>query len=618
MCGIATIIFKNELDLTPQLANKAIEALYSRGPNTQSFYKAGKALFVHTRLSIIDTNDDANQPFISNDKRYVLVFNGEIFNYKILREYLIKNYGVVFSTQSDTEVLLYLLIHENSNAINKLNGFFAFCFYDTLTNKVIVCRDRYGVKPLYVYESNEKIIIASEAKVFKALGIKYELNKNALSSYFFLNYLPFEQSLIQNVRKVKPAHYFTIDTRTLTCEEEQKYYTLTIKEQNISYPDAQIKFQQLLEKAVQDRLVSDVPLGAFLSGGLDSSVITTLAARNLTQLKTFSLGFKDHPYYDESKYARAVSKQLNTEHYEIQVTQNEMLQTVYKVLNYLDEPFADSSAINMYLLSEFTKQHVTVALSGDGADELLGGYNKHRALYKSNSNSVQNLVLKNSNRILQLLPNSRSSKWLDKFRKIKKYSNLLNAAPAARYLALAGIGDNNYINELFVERNKFDLNMDCDTSNFNSVLLNDMELVLAGDMLVKVDSMSMANSLEVRNPFLDVNVVDFLFSIPAAYKIDGQTQKKILLDSYKSILPKEVWNRPKHGFEVPLADWMKNDLYDLVFNQMLNKEFVEQQQLFNYTAIQKLKNQLFSNSSGDAPARLWALLVFQFWHKKHF
>jgi asparagine synthase (glutamine-hydrolysing) len=620
VCGIVGIISKGASPInTAEAATNALQALSLRGPNHQHFTTINNCILGHARLAIIDTTASANQPFTNNQGRYYLTFNGEIFNYKALRTQL-QNNGVNFTTQSDTEVLYYLLIQKGASCINELNGFFAFAFYDAHTHTMLVARDRYGVKPLYVYENDNVIAFASEPKALRSAGCNYSLNTDALPTYFHLNYLPHTVSFFKHIQKLAPASYISINTHTLHSTT-YTYYTLpTTSITNVpTYDVAKLQFKTLLQNAVTTRLVADVPLGCFLSGGIDSSVITGIAAQHTSKLNTFSIGFKDNAFYDETRFAEAVSKHHNTNHHSIQLSNADLYAELFNMLDYMDEPFADSSALNVYILSKHTAKHVTVALSGDGADELLGGYNKHAAMLRASTPFISNTVLKQMYPLIKHLPESRSSKVFDAFRKLKKYSYNLQLTATERYWSLAGFNQNNYVHRLLKHNNSNIIQHNYEvTHDFNTVLTNDLKLVLEGDMLVKVDRMSMANSMEVRNPFLDVNVVNYVTGLPSSYKIDALQRKKLLVNTFDYLLPDLVKNRSKRGFEVPLQQWLRTNLYTLLFDDLLSKATIETQQLFNFDEVERLRLQLLSNTPADAPAKLWALLVFQYWYRKHY
>ena len=390
------------------------------------------------------------------------------------------------------------------------------------------------------------------------------------------------------------------------------------------------KAKQLLEASVQRRLVADVPLGAFLSGGIDSSIITGLASKHKPDLHTFSIGFKDEKFFDETRYARLVAKHFKTKHTVFSLTNNDLYAHLNSILDYLDEPFADSSAIAVYILSKETRKHATVALSGDGADEMLPGYNKHAAFNRIiNSGWKENLVT-SLNPLWKLLPKSRNSSFSNKFRQFSRFSEGMKLSSKDRYWQWAGYASkeetllmlhpelriNMWLKDFFPRRKSI-LQSLPDKENINDILYADMNLVLPNDMLTKVDLMSMANGLEVRVPFLDFEFVNFIFSLPAEYKIKGSVRKRIVKDAFRDFLPKQLYNRPKKGFEVPLLKWFRNEMKSLIVDDLLSEKFIEEQEVFDYREIDKLKQQLFSPNPGDIHARIWGLIVFQWWWRKY-
>ncbi|MBL7884432.1 MAG: asparagine synthase C-terminal domain-containing protein, partial [Bacteroidia bacterium] len=380
--------------------------------------------------------------------------------------------------------------------------------------------------------------------------------------------------------------------------------------------------------SVQNRMIADVPLGTFLSGGIDSSIITAIAAKHTKHLNTFSIGYKDEPLFDETAFAKLVAKKHHTNHTVFELTNNDLYANLHQVLDYIDEPFADSSALAVNILSMHTKKHVTVALSGDGADELFAGYNKHAAELKVRHRNFTSKLVKVSHPILKQLPKSRNTRAGNKIRQLQKFAEGMKLSPQERYWQWAKwagfdkkqIFSNNYLkneNDFSDYTSRKNELLKHINSDYNSVLLTDMILVLENDMLVKVDRMSMSQSLEVRVPFLDHKVVDFAFSLPSDFKIDNQQRKKILIDSFKKELPNELLQRGKKGFEVPLLKWFKTDLKSMISNDLLADDFIIEQNIFNLETIKKLKQQLFSSNPNDAVEKVWALIVFQYWWKKY-
>lgn len=618
MCGITGYIKLNShtFPLKDSLEN-AVRQLNKRGPDHQATYTTETVGLGHARLSIIDTSTSAHQPMSDPSGRYTLIFNGEIYNHQELKKSLP---SISFQSSSDTEVLLHLLIHEGASCLSKLNGFFALAFYDKKEDTLLLARDPMGIKPLLYFQSEDQFYFGSEMKALLSFPIPRTINQDALYWYLKLNYLPGTMSLIEGVKKLEPGHYLTIANQQI---KKQGFWKLENKpDQDLTYSKTKDNLVSVLEQSVQKRLMSDVPLGSFLSGGTDSSAIVALASRHHSNLSTFSIGYKDHPFFDETHYAELVAKKFNTQHTTFKLTNDDLLHDLGDIMDYIDEPFADSSAIPTYLLSKQTRKHVTVALSGDGADELFGGYYKHMALSQSLSSSPTNLLLKGLNPLFKLMPQSRSGKWSNLFRRLDRFGSMLKMSPNERYWFLASLtndpaylllqpGDQAAINQL---KHHF-LGENPDLTDY---LIADQQLLLPGDMLTKVDLMSMANSLEVRVPFLDKEVVQFANGLPSDYKVKGSHRKRILQDAFQHILPSELHHRPKKGFEIPLLHWMRNELLSDLDETLFNEAFLESQGLFVVDQIIELRDKLMSNNPGDVHGIIWALFVFQKWYQRVF
>jgi len=628
MCGISGIVAFNEgglkfLNRIPE----AVASMQSRGPDNNCIYLNGNVAFGHNRLSIIDVSEAASQPFTDSSGRYTIVFNGEFFNFQTYRDQLISG-GMQLKSSSDTEVLLHLYMLEGPACLEKINGFFALAIHDRMEGTVFIARDRMGVKPLLIYQDEEKFCFASEMKALLAMGIPKTLDHTSLFAYLQMNYVPANFSMIKNVVKLEPGTYLMIKQGVV---EQKRFYSIPYHpgdgNTTDDYPSACSKVRDLLTDAVEKRMISDVPLGAFLSGGVDSSIIVALASKFTRHLNTFSIGFSDAAFFDETAYAQIVANKFKTNHTVFPLTNDDLFGALYHVLDYIDEPFADSSAIAVYILSQQTRKHVTVALSGDGADELFGGYLKHEAeLRIRNANGLVKL-LKYAAPLINLLPQSRDKTLFNKFRQASKYANGLNLSEKERYWRWcsfitgqeAGRMMSGTVNSAeYLRRKESIISNITHKGSLNEVLLADMKHVLVNDMLTKVDLMSMANSLEVRTPFLDYRLVDYVFSLPAAYKIQGNIRKKILQDAFKDMLPAEIYHRPKHGFEVPMLSWLRNELFPLINNDLLNDDFIVEQNIFEVAETKKLKSRLQANNPGDVHAQIWGLIVFQYWWKKYF
>ncbi len=633
MCGITGIYSYNEVGRISSIFLQAsLEELKQRGPDFQNSHLDYFVNLGHARLAIIDLNPESNQPFQSENKRFTIVFNGEIYNYKQIRQEL-ENLGHQFHTQSDTEVLLKAYMQWNTDSFLKLNGFFAFAIYDNETQEMILVRDRYGIKPLLYFEDEDKIVFASEMKALLKYRIPKQIDKIALYEYLQFNYIPQNRTIFEGVKKLEAGHFLKIKKREHT---KQSYYQLpapSLPTLSISYVDAQKKLRELLDDSIQLRMVADVPLGCFLSGGIDSSVITALASKHTKNLLTFSIGYKDEPFFDETKYAQLVANKYKTEHTVFSLTNQDLYQDLFSILDYIDEPFADSSALAVNILSKYTKKKVSVALSGDGADELFSGYQKHSGEFLARSSNWKTNIVEKLLPLWKMLPQSRSGFLSNKIRQFKRFAEGRKLTAKERYWQWATFASEKNALDLLsqdfqpqmadYQQDKSEIlqfinNENISENAFNEVLRTDLGLVLPSDMLTKVDLMSMAHALEIRCPFLDVRLMDFVSQLPVNMKIDSQMRKKILQDTFREDLPAELYKRPKHGFEVPLLKWFKTDLRSKIENEWLNEDFIREQNIFSVEGIKQLKQQLFSSNPADAHARVWGIIVFQYWWKKYF
>ena len=495
---------------------------------------------------------------------------------------------------------------------------------------LFLARDRFGKKPIHYFKDENYFAFASELKALMAYDIPKKLNYTALAQYLQLNYIPQPASILEGVKKVEAGHYLFISKNIF---DVKPYYELDWKHTNrsISYEDACSTLEVLMKDSIRKRLISDVPLGAFLSGGIDSSVVVALASHQTKHLNTFSIGYADNPFFDETYYANLVAKRYQTNHTVFSLSNHHFLEHIDNILAYIDEPFADSSAIPEYILSYYTRKHVTVALSGDGGDEVFAGYNKHAAELRIRKEDFLNSLVKAGQPIWNILPQSRNKRSTNFFRQLSRFAEGARLDVKERYWRWAGFlteqqalgfltpaAQTKIDSVAFGDQKRDLLQRLKDEESLEDLLATDISLVLLSDMLVKVDLMSMANSLEVRSPFLDHEIVDFAFSLPTCYKIDKSMKKKIVQDAFRKYLPAELYNRPKHGFEIPLLDWFRKELCSMITGDLLNDKFIAEQGIFDIKSVQQLKARLFSNNPGDAHATIWALIVFQSWWKKYF
>jgi asparagine synthase (glutamine-hydrolysing) len=632
MCGIAGIAaFTNKGRQQISKLQQSVRTLQSRGPDDEGIWLNDSVGLAMRRLAIIDTSKAANQPMWDSTGRYVIIFNGEVFNYRELKsKYFSPAEHSRFKNNSDTEVVLELFIKKWADCLPLLEGFFALAIYDTKEETLFIARDRFGKKPLHYFKDDDCFIFGSELKALLAFNITKELNYEALQLYLQFAYIPQPLSILKQVKKLDPGSYLELKKGSLA---EKRWYTLPVcndYSKALTYEAAQENLVKLTEEAVVKRLISDVPLGAFLSGGIDSSVIVALASRHKESLNTFSIGFKEDVFFDETHYAELIAKKFRTNHAKFTLGIEDYLTHIADVLNYLDEPFADTSALPQFILCMETRKHATVAISGDGGDEVFAGYNKHYAEWQARRTSLIGALAKIGYPLWKILPKSRNTKLTNLFRQLERFAEGAHLSARERYWYWASTFTPKEADELMQMQTKNKVHASVINNikdqylgniredDFNSVLRTDLELVLAGDMLVKVDLMSMANSVEVRSPFLDHHVVEFAFGLPADYKINGSGRKKIVKDAFRNLLPPEIYHRGKMGFEIPMLKWFREDLHTFIFDDLLNKDFVREQGLFRYEAIDKMKKQLHSSAPGTIVEQLWVFIVFQYWYKKYF
>jgi asparagine synthase (glutamine-hydrolysing) len=645
MCGICGKIRYGPEPVKETLIADMCGSLAYRGPNDNGIYTNVSARndghqvnigLGHQRLSIIDLSRAGRQPMTNEDGTLWLAFNGEIYNFREIRAEL-KKKGHIFKSDTDTEVILHLYEEEGVNAVQRLNGMFAFALWDEKLNRLWVCRDRIGIKPLVYYWNNHTFVFASEIKaLLNDPLISKDLDHEALLLYLAFNYVPAPYTIFKGIRKLKPGQYLIVQNQELELIEY--WDTPQVADLDKSFESSAVQadsYKDLLfnclEDAVQSRMIADVPLGAFLSGGIDSSIIVTLMARHAAKpVKTFSIGFEDADLYDETGYAREVAVLNKTDHHEFKLSCKDMLAALPDIIASFDEPFADSSAIPTYIVSRETRRHVTVALSGDGGDELFAGYRSYLAEYWFSKYMMVPGLFREGllEKIINTLPDSRDSKGLEYIRRLKKFIKGTKGSFPERVLALKEVFPKDVRQKILLEAtNDKSFNDPAQKGveklldyyqgdSLNSILYSDLKDSLPGDMLTKVDWMSMKNSLEVRVPFLDHRVVELAFKIPGALKLHKGTTKYILKETFKDLLPPSICRRPKAGFEVPISPWLKNELKFLL-DQYLNEHRIRNQGIFDPKIVNLLVVQHMSGKT-DTSWMLWNLIVFQSWYDNYF
>lgn len=638
MCGICGYIdLSDSRRAREDVLRGMMSALVHRGPDDEGVYLKENVALGHRRLSIIDLKT-GRQPIFNEDGSIAIVYNGEIYNFRELKEDLLKK-GHVFRTHSDTEVVVHAYEEYGEDCLKKFCGMFAFAIWDSGKKTVFLARDRFGKKPLYYAVFDRQFIFASELKaVLKHPAVSRRIDSGALSKYLAYEYVPSPYSIFKDIYKLKAGSRLSVpvpgigsapDGKSLS-EKAESYWDINFKrgrEKDFDLKSAARKLTGLLEKAVEKRLVSDVPLGVFLSGGIDSSSVVAMMARLMKpkEIKTFSIGFRERPF-DESDDARRIAGHFGTDHHEEMLEPRAMLEVFPAVLDMLDEPFADSSIIPTYLVSAFARRHVKVALGGDGGDELFMGYPSFLAHrlggYSSLLNPVKNISRAMLNaaagasynytslsaragrffRGLDFPEDVRQQVWIGSFTPDEEKE--LFSSAAGRDCDVAGIYG--------LTRDLYNKMKDADPLDRASYIY--MKTYMTDDILAKVDRASMANSLEVRAPFLDTEFAEFAAAIPGSYKLKGLKGKWILRQALRGILPDETLNKPKRGFAVPVAKWLKEDLKDLFF-AAFDKKKIEKEGIFDYNYIAGLMQEFLGNKR-DARKEIWALFMFEMWYDR--
>lgn len=622
MCGIIGAYISKSNDLDVEKFNIIRDKLSYRGPDSGGTFNKDNVFLGHRRLSIIDL-DTGNQPMFDSKGETSIVFNGEIYNFLTIKEEL-KSLGVIFKTNSDTEVILEgYLVWGLEDCLKRLEGMYAFSIWDNQKNKLFVVRDKFGEKPLYYSKDDNGFYFASELKAVVPFLDEVKISKKALNLFFAITYIPEPFSIYDNIFKLEAGCYLEISENEFN---RVQYFDLLGKINEtrsvLDYNKTKDKLREMLFDSVKSRMVSDVPLGAFLSGGVDSSIISAIMSKiSSNPINTFSIGFREKEY-DESERAELVAKHIKSNHHLYYVDHNDLLEVVDKTLTYFDEPFGDSSAIPSMLVSKKAGEKVKVVLTGDCADELFGGYEKYLAKsYSEKYNSFPSPIRKSFESIIKVIPHNNLTNH--KLRKIKKVVRSANLTPENRYLNMCSLGFNsneksNLLNSDYQENVQGQILKyfnEADGDELSKTFYSDIKLVLEGDMLPKVDRACMINSLEARAPFLDSSIVVFALNLPHDYKILGTNKKRILKDTFSDLLPKETMSFSKKGFGIPIRIWFQKELKGELLS-LLSEDFLISQNIFNITYINKIVEEHMSNKENHS-SKLWQLFVFQKWYRNN-
>lgn len=626
MCGITgKLHFDLARPIDPALIKRMNDTLIHRGPDAEGLWTKGPIGLSQRRLAIVDLSPTGEQPMCNEDGTLWITFNGEIYNHPQLRPEL-EARGHRYRGSSDTETILHLYEEYGRDCVKHLRGMFALALWDERTQTLLLARDRFGKKPLLYAETADGLVFASELKaLLQDETVSRDLDETALHHYLSFGFIPAPQSAFRQIRKLPPAHTLTWQAGKLTID---RYWSLPFAPKwQISEAEAAEQTLALLRDAVRVRLMSDVPLGAFLSGGIDSSAVVALMAEAMSEpVKTFSIGFDDQSF-DETPFARQVAQTFATEHHEFRVNPDAVGVLPELVWGY-GEPFADSSALPSYYVAKMTRQHVTVALNGDGGDELFAGYERYVAEGLSNRYSALPGWLRKGvlTPLAQALPEPAGRK--NPVRRVKNFVLAQNAPAERRYLRWLTLTDNGTKQRLYtpafaermagvdsLDRLQLPLNGTVAADSLDRLLQTDLATYLPDDLLVKVDITTMLHSLEGRSPFLDHHLAEFAARLPVDYKLRGRTGKYILRRALAAILPPTILNRDKRGFAVPIDRWFRQELRTVIYGVLLDPRTLARG-LFRPEALQAM---LEEHASGrvNHRYRLWTLLMLELWFRTY-
>lgn len=626
MCGIAGFTRFHQPIGDEQMLVRMGEAIRHRGPDADGTHLEEHIGLHHRRLAIIDLSEAGNQPMQSHCGRYVIVFNGEIYNFPELREQQIAS-GYDFKTRTDTEVILALYATHGTDCLQYLNGMFAFALWDRQTQSLFLARDRVGKKPLYytwLGDTAQDIAFASELKALLAVNlVERKIRLDALHDFFAYQYVPDPKTIFEGAYKLEPGHFMVVNSEG---HHAHQYWDVSFKTRTISEADAAVQLKEHIDQATARRMIADVPLGAFLSGGVDSSgIVATMARHSERPITTCAIGFDDERF-NETQFAQQVADQYTTDHHEFTVHDN-VRDTLVDIVKFFDEPFADPSLVPTYFVSKLARDKVTVALAGDGGDEVFAGYEKYSI------DAIENRWRQRVPRWVRLnfFPPCAALLADMPIHTLRRAGTLLDALskdPAlafyqsnaqitdAQWRALANPGIQRQLGDYHPSQQTIDAYERCDgKDHLSKILYTDIKTYLPGDILVKVDRMSMAHSLEVRAPLLDYRLIEFAGMIPPNWKIKNRQKKYLLKAAFQSDLPDDLLSRKKMGFSPPLAEWFRGELKSLAEAVL----FAEDSTLYDYLNIGYLATTWTEHQNGtrDHSGILWSALLLGLWLKEY-
>lgn len=631
MCGISGFIDFNKRT-ERQVLERMNRTLAHRGPDGEGYglFDHSKATvgLGHRRLSIIDLTEGGKQPKAFGQLH--ITFNGEIYNYAEIKKEL-EQKGHQFNSHSDSEVILHAFTEWGHSALQKFIGMFAFVMYDEARGKIFACRDRAGVKPLFYYWKNGLFLFGSELKaVLQHPEFVKEIDTNAAAAFMQYGYVPTPHCIFKNTFKLKPGHFLELDLtgRILQTEQYWNVYDAYNKPiLDISLPEAITETEKILTNAFQYRMVSDVPVGVFLSGGYDSSCVTALLQKDNTEkIKTFTIGVPDAGL-NEAPFAKEIAARLGTDHTEYYCTQKEALEIVPQLPYFYDEPFADSSAIPTSLVSRIAREKVTVALSADAGDEIFAGYNRYDYMirYGSKLQSIPAVLRKSAAAVMDMVPANNipllNKKYLfySRYEKLKTFlknpseKNILKNITRQMSDDSVSVLFKDQVNELYSAFDSEELNA-ANYSKLSYMMAIDYQTYLLDDILQKVDRATMSVSLEGREPFLDQRIIEWAAQLPLEFKYNKGNKKFLLKEIVHKYLPKQMMDRPKMGFGIPIADWLQNDLKPFV-DQYFDESFISKQNIFDMEEVKRIKKSFYQGKVERAE-KIWFLLMFQMWYDK--
>lgn len=611
MCGICGFTYRDET-----LIKRMNDSIRHRGPDDEGVYVSDDVSLGHRRLSIIDLSPAGHQPMFSEDRSLCIVFNGEIYNYKEIRPVL-EGKGYRFKSNSDTEVILHAYKEWGAACLERFRGMFAFAIWDGGRKELFIARDRLGVKPLYYLQRDSRLFFASEIKAFKEAGLTgNELDAGAVNLYFTFRFTPGEQTVLKGVKRLEPGHYLVWKKGDIRIE---KYWDIELDEEpasSVRHPAERYveEFLDIFREAVRLRMVSDVPVGAYLSGGLDSSFIVGIMAGMMERpVSTFSVGFPGGA--DESPYSSLVADHFHTDHHLLNVRAN-AVDVIPDVIWHLDEPLSDAATIPTYLMSQVTKKEVTVILSGEGADEQLGGYDKYKALYYPHlfRNTYPKFIFKAFSGYFHGHPKThRAVEYLgnlnDPSLAYVRFNSVFLREERKRLFSSGELREEaSKQRELEIVRKYIDRKGDF----LNRLLLLDLKTWLPDDLLLKNDKMTMAHAVEARTPFLDHKLVEFLIKVPPSLKLHWFKEKYLLRKAMAGIVPPDILKRRKQGFSVPIHRWINDELRELV-TDLFDKKNLDSIGFINHNAVKGLMERDLTNPYNMR--QFWTVFSFLAWHR---